>query len=45
MTPSERFLAKLGLKDPSPEPELAKEPERNQRRSFLKKTAFILKQI
>jgi L-alanine-DL-glutamate epimerase-like enolase superfamily enzyme len=40
MTPSEKYLKKLGLKDSLPETLITKEPERNERRSFLKKSAL-----
>ncbi|MES2648809.1 MAG: mandelate racemase/muconate lactonizing enzyme family protein [Bacteroidota bacterium] len=40
MTPSEKYLKKLGLKDSLPETVITKEPERNERRSFLKKSAL-----
>jgi L-alanine-DL-glutamate epimerase-like enolase superfamily enzyme len=40
MTPSEKFLAKLGLKDPQPEVVENKHQDDNSRRSFLKKSAL-----
>jgi L-alanine-DL-glutamate epimerase-like enolase superfamily enzyme len=40
MTPSEKFLAKLGLKDPVPAQEDPQDKYENPRRSFLKKSAL-----
>ena len=40
MTPSEKFLAKLGLKDPQPEIVENKHQDDNSRRSFFKKSAL-----
>jgi L-alanine-DL-glutamate epimerase-like enolase superfamily enzyme len=41
MTPSEKFLAKFGLKDPEPEVVENKHQDDNSRRSFLKKSALV----
>jgi len=43
MTPSQKFLNKIGLKDPEisePSESINKEPNENSRRGFLKKSAF-----
>src|SRR3954471_15142231 len=40
MTPSQRFLAKLGLKDPQPEADNPHEQPHNSRRSFLKRSTL-----
>jgi L-alanine-DL-glutamate epimerase-like enolase superfamily enzyme len=40
MTPSEKYLEKLGLKDPGPFVAPSAEPEANPRRNFLRNTAL-----
>lgn len=40
MTPSEKFLKKIGLKDPEPEAAVQQPTEENSRRSFFKKSAL-----
>lgn len=40
MTPSQRYLSKLGLKDPEPQSQQEEKVQENSRRSFFKKTAL-----
>ena len=40
MTPSQKFLTKLGLKDPEPVQHNSIDPPHNSRRSFLKRSAL-----
>lgn len=40
MTPSQKFLSKLGLKDPETEPAVQQPTDENSRRSFFKKSAL-----